>query len=65
MHLSIVIVVVMREQGIRCDHMINIQAVQRAVDIAEGGRSARPVSDAEASKGRLDYVRVRSSAPNP
>lgn len=34
------------------------QAVQRAVDIAEGGRSARPVSDAEASKGRLDYVRV-------
>lgn len=35
------------------------QAVQRAVDIAEGGRQARPVTDAEAAKGRLDYVRVK------
>lgn len=43
------------------------QAVQRAVDIAEGGRQARPVTDAEAAKGRLDYVRVSqiSSTQNP
>lgn len=44
-----------------------MQAVQRAVDIAEGGRQARPVTDEEAAKGRLDYVRVsqRSRPQNP
>ena len=39
-----------------------MQAVRRAVDIAEGGRKARPVTDAEAAKGRLDYVQVRCEA---
>lgn len=34
-----------------------IQAVERAVRIAEGG-APRPVSSSEAAKGRLDYVQV-------
>lgn len=34
-----------------------LQAVDRAVRIAEGG-ATRPVNSAEASKGRLDYVQV-------
>eukprot|EP00208_Stichococcus_sp_RCC1054_P004820 CAMPEP_0206143040 /NCGR_PEP_ID=MMETSP1473-20131121/19110_1 /ASSEMBLY_ACC=CAM_ASM_001109 /TAXON_ID=1461547 /ORGANISM="Stichococcus sp, Strain RCC1054" /LENGTH=389 /DNA_ID=CAMNT_0053538273 /DNA_START=273 /DNA_END=1443 /DNA_ORIENTATION=+ len=34
------------------------QAIKRAVELAEGGK-ARPVSEDEAARGRLDYVQVK------
>ena len=42
-----------------------MQAVQRAVQIAERGGGTSPTSDAEAAKGRLDYVQVRRPRPSP
>jgi hypothetical protein len=37
--------------------LLRLQAVDRAVRIAEGS-GPRPVNSAEAAKGRLDYVQV-------
>ncbi len=41
-----------------------MQAVQRAVEVVEGG-SVRPVQPQEAAQGRIDYVKARCALEPP